>query len=240
MLLLSSLLLCHRACRARPAALPTVGPFPLLHCPLICSVLGYDRAHWRHLGLCLSKRVHDMSVKLPVGRNVTFTLTQWYPKMCTETSMLFLILVPLCILQTLSIGHMNRTVASTSMNRESSRSHGVFTLSIESKVTTWICAHLELFDQKEKKSSPFNFHETYLRILTDKQKWSVECEIIIAQSGGSRWERETERHTNRWSETKGTFIYFPWWNQFSQRTSTRMVFSSEEVVKLFWDGQMGK
>ena len=33
----------------------------------------------------------------------------------------------------LSTGWVNRTVASTSMNRESSRSHAVFTLTIESK-----------------------------------------------------------------------------------------------------------
>lgn len=35
--------------------------------------------------------------------------------------------------QVLSTGWVNRKVASTSMNRESSRSHAVFTLSIESK-----------------------------------------------------------------------------------------------------------
>ncbi len=36
--------------------------------------------------------------------------------------------------QVLSGGWINRTVASTSMNRESSRSHAVFTVTIESKV----------------------------------------------------------------------------------------------------------
>ena len=35
--------------------------------------------------------------------------------------------------QVLSTGWVNRKVASTSMNRESSRSHAVFTLSVESK-----------------------------------------------------------------------------------------------------------
>jgi len=35
--------------------------------------------------------------------------------------------------QVLTTGWVNRKVASTSMNRESSRSHAVFTLSIESK-----------------------------------------------------------------------------------------------------------
>lgn len=35
----------------------------------------------------------------------------------------------------LQAGWMNRRVASTSMNRESSRSHAVFTVSLESKVS---------------------------------------------------------------------------------------------------------
>jgi len=40
--------------------------------------------------------------------------------------------------QVLNRGWMNRTVASTTMNRESSRSHAVFTVSIESKVTVHV------------------------------------------------------------------------------------------------------
>lgn len=36
----------------------------------------------------------------------------------------------------LQAGWLNRRVASTSMNRESSRSHAVFTVSLESKVNT--------------------------------------------------------------------------------------------------------
>ena len=38
------------------------------------------------------------------------------------------------LFQVLSSGWSNRTVASTLMNRESSRSHAVFTVHIESKV----------------------------------------------------------------------------------------------------------
>ena len=38
-------------------------------------------------------------------------------------------------IQCLSNGWMNRTVGATSMNRESSRSHAVFTIYIESKVS---------------------------------------------------------------------------------------------------------
>lgn len=44
--------------------------------------------------------------------------------------------------QVLSTGWVNRKVASTSMNRESSRSHAVFTLSIESKKRVCLCSHL--------------------------------------------------------------------------------------------------
>ena len=39
------------------------------------------------------------------------------------------------VFQVLAAGWANRTVAATSMNRESSRSHAVFTLHIESKVS---------------------------------------------------------------------------------------------------------
>ena len=39
--------------------------------------------------------------------------------------------------EVLSTGWVNRKVASTSMNRESSRSHAVFTLTIESKKRVW-------------------------------------------------------------------------------------------------------
>ena len=38
------------------------------------------------------------------------------------------------LLQVLNSGWLNRRVASTSMNRESSRSHAVFTVALESKV----------------------------------------------------------------------------------------------------------
>ncbi|XP_077869154.1 kinesin-like protein KIF15, partial [Saccoglossus kowalevskii] len=41
--------------------------------------------------------------------------------------------------QVLKNGWINRRVASTSMNRESSRSHAVFTLTIESKVINHVC-----------------------------------------------------------------------------------------------------
>lgn len=38
-----------------------------------------------------------------------------------------------CIFKVLSMGWRNRRVASTSMNRESSRSHAVFSMTLESK-----------------------------------------------------------------------------------------------------------
>ena len=43
--------------------------------------------------------------------------------------------LPSFISQVLNSGWLNRRVASTSMNRESSRSHAVFTVALESKVS---------------------------------------------------------------------------------------------------------
>ena len=43
-------------------------------------------------------------------------------------------IVCIFFLQVLNSGWLNRRVASTSMNRESSRSHAVFTVALESKV----------------------------------------------------------------------------------------------------------
>ncbi len=64
-----------------------------------------------------------------------FVLIEGFAMACWNMSGVRQTLALVLLIQTLSVGQMNRTVASTSMNRESSRSHGVFTLSVDSKAS---------------------------------------------------------------------------------------------------------
>jgi len=68
----------------------------------------------------------------------------WVWMLCISIDYFLIFSLP-WLFQALSTGWLNRRVAATSMNRESSRSHAVFTMCIESKVQCRQCLDLAIF-----------------------------------------------------------------------------------------------
>ena len=92
-------------------------------------------------------------------------------------------------LQVLNLGWMNRTVAETSMNRESSRSHAVFTLTLQSKV----CLLSPIITSYSTEHALTIFLFSY-QVLTNGL-WKVKSsQLNLVDLAGS--ERQKDTHTN--------------------------------------------
>ena len=104
--------------------------------------------------------------------------------------------------QVLTTGWLNRRVASTSMNRESSRSHAVFTLTIQSKKRVGMFTPLlhHLVSPTMLMSSPLPCH---VHTLTGEQGFCSQDQNFTAESGGLSWLRETARHSYCRAQTEG-------------------------------------
>ena len=116
----------------------------------------------------------------------------------THTYLVLFLLSP----QVLTTGWLNRRVASTSMNRESSRSHAVFTLTIQSKKRVGMFTPLlhRLVSPTMLMSSPLPRH---VHTLTGEQGFCSQDQNFTAESGGLSWLRETARHSHCRAQTKG-------------------------------------
>ena len=88
--------------------------------------------------------------------------------------------------QVLKTGWMNRRVASTSMNRESSRSHAMFTLVLESKKRVGREGGREGGEEKRKEMI-YDFFAVEPGLCGKDQD-------VSAEPGGPGWLRAAERH----------------------------------------------
>ena len=118
-----------------------------------------------------------------------------------SSAYLYLVLF-LFSLQVLTTGWLNRRVASTSMNRESSRSHAVFTLTIQSKKRVGMFTPLlhHLVSPTMLMSSPLSHH---VHTLTGEQGFCSQDQNFTAEFGGLSWLRKTARHSHCWTQTEG-------------------------------------
>ena len=118
-----------------------------------------------------------------------------------SSAYLYLVLF-LFSLQVLTTGWLNRRVASTSMNRESSRSHAVFTLTIQSKKRVGMFTPLlhHLVSPTMLMSSPLPHH---VHTLTGEQGFCSQDQNFTAEFGGLSWLRKTARHSHCRTQTEG-------------------------------------
>ena len=88
------------------------------------------------------------------------------------------------------------------MNRESSRSHAVFTLTIQSKKRVGMFTTLlhHLVSPTMLMSSPLSHH---VHTLTGEQGFCSQDQNFTAEFGGLSWLRKTARHSHCRTQTEG-------------------------------------